>query len=502
MNVLGTIVSSEEGPSTGAFAFVVAPNARVRKGAFVQVKAGSGRIVGSVQEILRSNRYFERPESVSEYGKGSSGISSAFPVGEWEYSVASCVVNGFFSESLERCFVPPSPGAQVEEADDTLLSQVTGFDENGLEIGKMLQHSLPARVSPTRLLQKHLAVLGMSGCGKSNLSAVILEELILRPKERGRLAAVAFDAHGDYIGFADLRNKEFASKTRIIEGSEMRIAASSLSPALLRELMPDVTRTAARDFAKVVNALKKEGEAFGLAELIEAVQSTDSLKDSVRQPLLSWLDELSELDLFGKTDYPAMQGLVEPGKLAVFDLSSVSSLRKKQALVSFFGRKLFNLRRDGKIPPYVMLVEEAHNFAPEKTAKGGAVSKTIIETLAREGRKFGACLCLVSQRPVHLSTTALSQCNSFIVMRVTNPYDLNHIAESCESIDKSSQDQITSLGVGEALLLGEAVNFPLFTCVRVRKTSKAGRGTPLEQMAKEYEDSLTAKQDGDAKAFV
>ena len=121
--------------------------------------------------------------------------------------------------------------------------------------------------------------------------------------------------------------------------------------------------------------------------------------------------------------------------------------------------------------------------------------------MAREGRKFGASLCLISQRPVQLSTTALSQCNSNIILRITNPFDLKHIGESCEGIDSRMQDSITSLRVGEALILGEAVGAPVFVSVRKRRSQTVVRGESLEKIAQEFEEKSQRKED-EIEAFL
>ena len=98
-------------------------------------------------------------------------------------------------------------------------------------------------------------------------------------------------------------------------------------------------------------------------------------------------------------------------------------------MVSYLWRRFFRLRKKEKIAPFLLVVEEAHNFAPEKAEKKHALAKGPIITIAREGRKFGACLCLISQRPVQLATTALSQCNTNIILRMTNPFDIDHVGE-------------------------------------------------------------------------
>jgi DNA helicase HerA-like ATPase len=136
----------------------------------------------------------------------------------------------------------------------------------------------------------------------------------------------------------------------------------------------------------------------------------------------------------------------------------------------------------------VTVVEEAHNFAPEQAPRSEALSRPIIETIAREGRKFGLSLVLISQRPIKLSTTALSQCNTHIILRMTNPYDIDHVKKSSEAIDSRSASLIPSLTPGEALIVGAATNFPVFIKVRQRRTPKSQYEVPLHEMARRWEE--------------
>ena len=78
-------------------------------------------------------------------------------------------------------------------------------------------------------------------------------------------------------------------------------------------------------------------------------------------------------------------------------------------------------------------------------------------------------LLLISQRPKKLSTTALSQMNSKMVLNIKNPYDLKHLMDSSEAITKEYSNMISSLGVGEMVLMGNVVNYPIFINVRERK---------------------------------
>ncbi len=158
-------------------------------------------------------------------------------------------------------------------------------------------------------------------------------------------------------------------------------------------------------------------------------------------------------------------------------------------------------RKKDKVPPFLLVVEEAHNFAPEKVERQYALAKGPIITIAREGRKFGACLCLISQRPVQLATTALSQCNTNIILRITNPFDIKHVGESCEGIDSAMLDSITTLRVGEALVVGEAAGSPIFVKVRKRKSSFFAKGRDLEIIARRFEEEKTKKRQ-DVEAFL
>ncbi|MFH1448336.1 MAG: ATP-binding protein [Candidatus Micrarchaeota archaeon] len=498
-NELGTVISTFEGPSTNEFSFVIS-NPVVRKGQFIQSENEDGLLIGIVSDILRSNRYFERAESVAEYER--SGAMPNFPTEDWEYMIATARALGVFKEdNLIRATIPAAPGKKVETVDDGMLKRFLGFDEDGLNLGKLGTHAVDVKVSLNGLLQKHLSILAMSGAGKSYLSGVILEELLDRKAEQGRIGVVVFDVHGEYIGF---RSGEYANRTHIFEGKKLKIALHKVSPYMLGKFLPELSAAQQRDITEIMQELKHEtkekGAAYTLSDLINRVECSD-IKDSVKGTLLSWLSQLNRLRLFGREDYPSIANLAQSGKLSVIDLSDIDSLKKKQLIVAYFAEKLFNSRRKERIPPFLMLVEESHNFAREKAPKGSSISKGIIEKIAREGRKFGASLCLVSQRPVQLSTTALSQCNTNIILRVTNPYDIKHIGESCEGIDKHMLDAITTLRVGEAMIIGEAVNHPVFVKVRRRKSKGSDRGKNIELIARRFEEMMEKKVK-DVEAFL
>ncbi|RLG19735.1 hypothetical protein DRN67_01950, partial [Candidatus Micrarchaeota archaeon] len=480
---LGTVVSTIDGPSTERFSFVL-NSKQVRRGQFVACEGEQGMLIGHVIDITRANRYFERAESVAEYEK-TAPLSANFPVTDWEYTVANARALGVFkNRHILRSTFPAAPGSKVQAVEASVLKDFLGFVDDGLAIGEVENHKLPATLDLTRLLQKHLAILAMSGAGKSYLASVLMEELLDRKLEHGRIAIVVIDPHGEYLGF---KSGEYANRTTVFEGRKVKIAFHKVSPHLLFEFMTQLTITQKREVENALYELRREAknksQTYGLDDLISHIQGAE-IKENVKGPLLSWLSQLRKKRIFSTSDYPRMKQLAQPGKLSVIDLSEIDSNKRKQMLVSYFARRLLKMRKRGKVPPFLLIIEEAHNFAPEKAQKEAAISRGIITTIAREGRKFGASLCLISQRPVHLSTTALSQCNSNIILRVTNPFDIDHIGESCEGIDKGMLGAITTLRVGEALVVGEAVNHPVFVKIRRRKSRKSSKGESLSSMAR------------------
>ncbi|MCX8174762.1 MAG: ATP-binding protein [Candidatus Micrarchaeota archaeon] len=502
---LGTVISTQDGPTTISFCFVISDRS-VRKGQFVKVGLESGGFaLGSITEITRANRYFERAESVAEYERNIQ-MAESFPTSEWEYVVANVRVYGIFADEgspIARSTFPVAPGAKVLEAEPGLLEKFLFFDRKGLHIGQLQHHPIEARLSMGKLFGKHLAILAMSGSGKSYLTSVMIEELLERKSEDGRLAMVVIDSHGEYSGF---RSTRYGRQVEVVSGKRFKIAFRRVSPHQLAEWMPEASAPQMRELVPIMQLLRKEKkekqEGYLLSDLMQRVEACgEEKKSSVFRPLLSWLSELARLKLFSTSDFPKLEEAVQPGRLVVIDLSDTENMRKKQIIVSYLARRLFRLRKKGKIPPFVLFLEEAHNFAPEKAEKSSALAKGAITAIAREGRKFGSCLCLISQRPVHLATTVLAQCNTNIILRITNPYDIEHIGESCEGIDRNMLDSITTLRVGEAMVIGEAVGAPVFIQVRKRKSELVCKGKDLQEEAVRFEEEKKKKKQ-DVEAFL
>ncbi len=501
---LGTVISLADSPNTTRFAFVINDDAvnAVKKGQFIKLEHENGTLIAVVKDIFRSNRYFERAESVAEYERIGM-LSSQFPVSDWSYTIAEAGIIGVFDGSmLHRCSFPPSPGNDVRSVEDEMLSKYLGFKQDGLNIGTLLNHNTNVKLGLSKLFQKHVAILAMSGAGKSYLMSVLLEELLSRKKEHGRVGVVVIDVHGEY---AHMKNSIYSKNVVVHDASKIKIGLKNLSADMFpfyNSLSGPQKRILNTELRSLKKSARTERKLFTLRDLINCILSESDKKTAQsRDTLAEHLNSMQRMRLLGKVDDPSITSLVQPGKVSIIDMKNVDSIKKKQLLVAYYSRRLFRAVKKKRIPPFILVIEEAHNFAGEKVKKEDMLSKYEIELIAREGRKFGASICLISQRPVKLSTTALSQCNTHVIMRVTNPYDIKHIGESSEGIDKYMLDSITSLKTGEALLVGEAVVQPVFVKVRKRNADFAFESPNLESLARDYEKELEQKKE-DVEAFL
>ncbi len=481
---IGTVICEQESPNVMNFSFVVEGKAHelvVKRGEFVSVVSENGTVIARVQDLIRVNRYYQHAEAVREYQSRGEPLRSIFPTDRWQYTVAKAQVMGLWMENKSvRPYFAVSPGERVRRADsDTLAAFLKLDNQDGLGLGRLAHHNLEFNPSINRLLSKHLAILAMSGAGKSYFVSVLLEELLARTKKQGRLAVIVVDVHGEYTYLKDITSDNLGESEHNIDvehirGSHIQIPVHSLTAEAIGSLVADMSAIQVRDLRRVVSEIRKKSKnGYTLNDIIDSVRNDETISKNTREALVGWIINLEGTGLFGKEGVPDFTNTVKPGKLTLIDLSDFISLKKKQIVVAHLVNELMYLRRRGSIPPFLLVLEEAHQFCPESRHEL-ALPKSRIETIAREGRKFFALLCLISQRPVKLSTTVLSQCSNQAILRATNPYDLEHIGRSSEGIDRASLDAITTLEVGEALFVGETVSVPTF--VKIRKRSFEPKG--------------------------
>ncbi len=477
---LGTVGCEDETPNTQIFYFVATKESEVKRGLFVQTKTKEGLLVGRIEEIIKTNRYFMQPETISNY---ETAINLHFPTDKWEFLLCKIYCLGILDGAVRKANYPVSPGEIVKIAEDKNLEKLFKFDKQGLKIGNLSGHNLEVKLNLNRLFQKHIAILALSGAGKSYATAVLIEELLNRKDTQGKAGVLIIDPHGEYSSFA--YDENFSQNASLIKGKDIRIGLPHLPNYYYNLFLPNLSFVQERDLIKIVGELKKSEDVFGIKEIMQKIEESENIKQATKDVLLSNLYSLNSVRLFGYYDTPSIDSLIIPGQASILDISEITSEKKKQMIVAYFLRELFNKRVKRKIPPFIAFIEEAHNFAPERSSKKN-FSKGIVEKIAREGRKFNGLLCLISQRPVHLSTTSLSQCNTHMYLRITNPYDLKHIGESSEGLTSELLKSITSLEVGEAVLVGEASSFPLFVKIREKIVGDIETNKSLEEECISY----------------
>ncbi len=481
---VGTILNYNQLPDVSKFPFVI--NKRrdgilVKKGLFVYTKSTEGFLIGNIEKIVLLNEYFADALTIKAYNSNNNPniLKGLFPSEDFEFAIAIVKCLGIIEfngankkeiKKIHRMTYPASPGAEVYLVEENILNAFIGFDsDNGLNLGKVKVSNFDAKINMNRLLNKHFSILAISGGGKSYLTSVIIEELLTRNDELGTPAIILIDVHGEYLYLKDVL--ELKDKVKIQDVSYFQIAVPKLNAYSFKKYQEQISYVQVRELSKFIQKLKKDSDNKGyysLHNLIECIEKDAEGNKNTKQALIGWLTELERLNVFGPQENPILENIVKQKELLIFSMKNEINIRKKQIIVDYICNRLFFLRRTNQIPPFLLVIEEAHQFCPE-AAHSKAISKPTIEKIAREGRKFMACLCLITQRPKKLSTTTLSQCNSKIVLNLRNPYDLRHLMDSSEAITKEYADMISSLNVGEMILMGNAVNYPIFINIRERK---------------------------------
>jgi DNA helicase HerA-like ATPase len=489
MTAIGTVVATSDSPSLDNIEMILDKNdqLQIERGQFVTVPKNNKQVViGIITGIKKFNTYYETLDS-SIHEIASRNYDAIFPIEEWETTLAHVKPLGEINLEnglINRLKYPVSPGSKISIASSSMVSQFLGLDKEGIYWGDLASNNVKIQVNLSRLLRKHLAILAISGAGKSYAASILLEELY----KIGKLAVLVIDPHGEY---SNLMPSMVGTKIEVVKGSFVSIGVPELSSWAISEFIPEISVVQTRVLDNIINEIRKEkNNLYALPDLIQKIETSEIINVRTKDALIGWLYSLQRTYLFSTESSPKINELFLPGKIVILDLSDIQNHRSRSIIVLHFLKRLYNLRIHGDIPPSLFVVEEAHNFCPESSR---SISKRIIETIAREGRKFYTSLCLISQRPVNLSVTAISQCNTNLILRIRNPYDQDFIGRISEGIDRSTLKMIPDLDIGEALLVGEGINFPVLFKIRPRSFYSKESSPNLEKMAEKYEEAWRMK---------
>ncbi|QOJ78660.1 ATP-binding protein [Infirmifilum lucidum] len=403
------------------------------------------------------------------------------------------------------------PGNPVYLAPDELVREFFSYSpDEGLHIGSLVSRpSIPVYLSLNGF-RRHVAVIAQTGAGKSYTVGVMLEELL-----RLGGTAIVIDPHADYVFLSrtrDMRRHEFSDRILIFRNPnstgryspeqldnvhELVFKFSELDGDEVAEIagIPEGwanVRSAIREAVKALREEKKAGYTVrDLLEKLERMSRTldERKKREAASRAYAHLRGLAKFTVFGDRTTPVKDEILRPGHVSILDLSGLNDA-SQDYIVSRVLEEVFALRSTGQFPsPVFVVIEEAHRFVPSKAAKRKTMSAQIINTIAAEGRKFGVFLILVTQRPSKIDADTLSQCNSQIILRITNPLDQRAVAESSERLGEELMKDLPGLNVGEAIIVGELTRIPVIVKVRERVTREGGADIDLvEELRKTREE--------------
>jgi phosphoglycolate phosphatase-like HAD superfamily hydrolase len=394
----------------------------------------------------------------------------------------------------------------------SLLSD-EGKSGHALEIGKYtIDENAKAYLDGNKLFQRHASILGSTGSGKSWTVASVLEQAA----KLSSANLIVFDLHGEY------RKLSYARHLRIPGPEELGKSDSSLlylpywllNTEELQAMFIDKSEFSAHNQVTVfqeavVTQKRKYLEILKKTEILNAFTLDSPIPFNIKD-VVAELKRLNEEkvqgahgprqgDFFGQfsrllvrlnnkiTDkrygflfqspdsenqYESMAEMMKRlmdystsnAQIKVIDFSEVPS-DILPIIVGLVARIIYQVQfwtDSEKRRPMAFVCDEAHLYLPKKEGKNPVEQRAIenFEKIAKEGRKYGVALLIVSQRPSDVSTTILSQCNNVISLRLTNGEDQSTVKKLLPESLEGLMDTLPILDIGEALVVGDAVLLP------------------------------------------
>ncbi len=422
-----------------------------------------------------------------------------------------------FSRSLVQ--VPEIDGACHILRDAQLqtfmsLLSAEGKTDHSLEIGcYTIDENAKAYLDGNKLFQRHASLLGSTGSGKSWAVASVLEQAAKLPSAN----LIVFDLHGEYRELSYARHLRIPGPEELgkTDGSLLFLPYWLLNAEELQAMFIDRSEFSAHNQVMafqdtVVNEKKKTLETLKKTEVLNAF----TLDSPIPFKISNVLKELERLNtemvpgsggkekqgpfygqfsrllvrlnskvsdkrygfLFQAPEsehhYDAMAGMVkrlmdysaDKAQIKVIDFSEVPA-DILPVIVGLVARIIYQVQfwtDRSKRRPMALVCDEAHLYLPKKDGKNPVEQRAIenFEKIAKEGRKYGVALLIISQRPSDVSSTILSQCNNVIALRLTNGDDQATVKRLMPESLEGLMDTLPILDIGEALVVGDAVLLP------------------------------------------
>jgi uncharacterized protein len=385
----------------------------------------------------------------------------------------------------------PVPGSEVFAVSSPDMKQVYAADSRAhVEIGTVFPtKDIRGALYVDAMLGKHFALLGSTGTGKSTSAALILHKICELAPE-GHIVMV--DPHGEYSAafktngaLFDVNNlampywmMNFAEHCEVFvtsSGDEKQMDSDILARCLLQarsknrlaESIGKLTVDAPipyllSDLTNIIQTeMGKLDKATNSAPFMRLKGKIEELKNDPRYNFMfsGMLVGDTMADFIGK-----IFRLPSNGKpISIIDVSGVPS-DITATVVAVLSRLVFDYAiwsRNEPQRPILFVCEEAHRYIPsDRVAKDSAV-RTILERIAKEGRKYGVSLGLITQRPSDLAEGVLSQCGTIISMRLNNDRDQAFVRAAMPEGARGFLDSIPALRNRECIICGEGVSIPI-----------------------------------------
>ncbi len=472
-NVFGIVRPSE-------ISFIVDKRANLEIGEYVTIDYPGieDEVLALVHSIVLSNENI--PENLIRDPQSFDSLQRLGNLEEGEKQVACAEVLGYYTKvGFIRPRFPPKPSACVKRAGEELLNHIFLNEKTGANIGHLVSNKkINVYLSIDEIVRRHLAILAMTGAGKSNTVAILIKEIL---KKNGSIVIV--DPHNEYGLLREDMGDEIvifnpSRRTRELGTHPIYFKLANLLTEELAALL-NIGRKAVVMRSLIYDAIKslrKETREWDFEQLKQRIdelgEDTDKYRKGTPARIKRHIERIEDLEVFKKSlETPVFDfsgaSLVKPGQASVISISGLPSY-VQDVVVSRLATKIFRARVNAKLDrsgekcpcPTFMIVEEVHNFA---SAHQTSLSLNVLKKTASEGRKFGVGLCLVSQRPGKVHSDVLSQCNTMIILRTINPTDQIQIRQSSEAISDELLADLPGLNKGEAIIVGSGIPIPVIT---------------------------------------
>ena len=451
-------------------------------GEYIKIGTEEGEILGLVEKSSVSSAAFT---DVRNFDEAAESTEIAELNKRDKTFIAHIGILGFL-ENLRKGksiipAIPPIPGTEIIPPSKQDLEEIFSPKNKGwVKIGNLLRNkTVDAKINLDKIVSRHLGILAMTGMGKSNLVSLVTKQI---SKLNGTV--IIFDYHNDYTNLN-------IPKINVIDAkiNPRLLDADQLSDVLeIRESATVQQRVLRMAFTESVKKSKEFWKKLE-TEISFIVDSEDKKIKEIRSSAYRVQDIVEESQRrFEDILDPDMGDPISFIKEGRANILNISELSEKQANVAlaFYLQQLLKDRKDASIAkhgkskkirnykfnsPIFVIIEEAHVFIPkdhDTSAKYWAAK------IAREGRKFGLGLGIVSQRPRSVDLNVLSQMGSFAIMKIIQEDDQRQIASATESTSRELIAQLTSLNVGDAVLVGQWTNLPSMVHVEEVKEKVMG----------------------------